>query len=71
MRDIGSVHLYCNEAFRRCRQIWAEERDAAKALQVLKSNRKDRTVEGRLLFGLSKSHKNDVVSINLTNQSPV
>ena len=50
-----------NEAFRKCRQIWSEERDASKALQILKSNRKDRTIEGKLLFGLSKSHKNDVV----------
>ena len=50
-----------NEAFRKCRQIWSEERDASKALQILKSNRKDRTIEGKLLFGLSKNHKNDVV----------
>ena len=50
-----------NEAFKKCRQIWSEERDASKALQILKSNRKDRTIEGKLLYGLSKNHKNDVV----------
>lgn len=50
-----------NEAFKKCRQVWSEERDASKALQILKSNRKDRTVEGKLLYGLSRSHKNDVV----------
>ena len=50
-----------NEALKECRKIWSEERDAKKALNVLRTNRKDRCVEGKLLYGLVKSHKNNPV----------
>ena len=51
------------EALKKARQIWSEEKDAKKAFSVLKSNRKDRTIEGKLLYGLSNKHENDHVGV--------
>ena len=55
-------------ALKQAREVWKEERDAHKALQILRSNRKDRTIEGKLLLGLSKRHEND--SIGALNEIP-
>ena len=49
------------DALRDARNIWADSGDAEKALEILRKGRKDRTVEGKLLYGLSKRHKNDIV----------
>ena len=46
---------------KQAREVWRDEKDANKALQILRSNRKDRTIEGKLLLGLSRRHKNDPV----------
>ena len=53
---------------KQAREVWKEERDANKALQILRSNRKDRTIEGKLLQGLVKRHEND--SIGALNEIP-
>merc|ERR1719431_355436 len=50
-----------NASFKEARKIWADSGDARKAFEVLKKGRKDRTVEGKLLYGLSKRHKNDQI----------
>jgi len=50
-----------NFAFKEARRIWAESGNAHKALETLKKARKDRTIEGKLLYGLSKRHTNDQV----------
>jgi len=50
-----------NFALKEARRIWAESGDAFRALEVLRNGRKDRTVEGKLLFGLSRRHKHDQV----------
>ena len=48
-------------SLREARQVWAETKDAERALAVLKKGGKDRVLEGRLLYGLTRSHKNDLV----------
>lgn len=48
-------------SLREARQVWAESKDAERALAVLKKGGKDRVLEGRLLYGLTRSHKNDLV----------
>ena len=53
---------------KQAREVWRDEQDANKALQILRSNRKDRTIEGKLLLGLSRRHKND--SIGALNEIP-
>ena len=53
---------------KQARKVWRDEQDANKALQILRSNRKDRTIEGKLLLGLSRRHKND--SIGALNEIP-
>merc|ERR1719318_131679 len=50
-----------NFALKEARKIWADSGDAVTALNILKKGRKDRTVEGKLLYGLTKCHKNDEV----------
>ena len=49
------------EPMKKARKVWSEEKDAEKALGILRSARKDRSIEGKLLFNLSKKHKNDFV----------
>ena len=53
---------------KQAREVWRDERDASKALQILRSNRKDRTIEGKLLLGLTRRHEND--SIGALNEIP-
>ena len=50
-----------NVSFKEARKIWADTGDAKKAFEILKKGRKDRTVEGKLLYGLSRRHMNDQV----------
>jgi len=50
-----------NFSLKEARKIWSETGDAGRAFEVLKKGRKDRSVEGKLLYGLSKRHKNDQV----------
>ena len=50
-----------NFALAEARKTWAESGDPEKALEILRKGRKDRTVEGKLLYGLSRRHKNDQV----------
>ena len=50
-----------NVGLKEARSLWASSKDAQKALDVLRKARKDRTVEGKLLFGLAKCHRNDQV----------
>jgi len=50
-----------NFAFREARRIWADSGNAHKALETLRKGRKDRTIEGKLFYGLSKRHSNDQV----------
>ena len=49
------------DCMKKARTIWFEEKDANKALKELKNGRKDRTIEGKLLYGLSKQHEKDLV----------
>ena len=48
-------------SLREARQVWAESKDAERALAVLKKGGKDRVLEGRLLYGITRAHKNDLV----------
>jgi tRNA pseudouridine13 synthase len=50
--------LHC---VREAREEWAASRDPHRALAVLRRGGKDRVVEGRLLHGLTRAHKNDQV----------
>jgi len=50
-----------NASFKEARKIWADTGDAKKAFEILKKGRKDRTVEGKLLYGLSRRHMNDQI----------
>eukprot|EP00092_Neocalanus_flemingeri_P008480 GFUD01009137.1.p1 GENE.GFUD01009137.1~~GFUD01009137.1.p1 ORF type:complete len:626 (-),score=148.89 GFUD01009137.1:126-2003(-) len=50
-----------NFPLKEARRVWAESGDAQKALEILRKGRKDRTIEGKLFYGLSKRHKNDQV----------
>jgi len=48
-------------SLREARDIWSKTKDAHKALSVLKKGGKDRVLEGRLLYGLTRAHQNDIV----------
>jgi len=48
-------------SLREAREVWSKTKDAHKALAVLKKGGKDRVLEGRLLYGLTRAHQNDVV----------
>jgi len=50
-----------NVCIKEARKIWAEAGDAEQAYRVLRKGRKDMTIEGKLLLGLSKAHANDKV----------
>lgn len=43
------------------RQIFTQEKDAWKALEVLRRGRRDRSLEGKLLYGLTQCHPMDLV----------
>ena len=48
-------------SLREARQIWADTKNPHKALHALKQGGKDRVLEGRLLYGLTKNHKNNLL----------
>jgi len=50
-----------NYVLRRARSVWWETRDAERAYQILFEGRKQWTIEGKLLHGMTKLHKNDEV----------
>ena len=60
-----------NFALAEARKTWADSGDPEKALEILRKGRKDRTVEGKLLYGLSKRHKNDQVKLKSPSNLPV
>jgi len=55
-REYERIH-----SLREAKEVWANTKDAQRAFSIIKKGGKDRLIEGRLLYGLSRSHKNDKV----------